>query len=439
MSNSTLQRPKQQNRQNRRRRTATASRTGKPVALNKRGGQTARFEGLRDGKPLIFGWGKHLTRSQKLRYQKLMVYSFVGLVVLAIIGTLAFGWLNENVIIPNKTIVTVNGVNISQDSYRKEMAYVAQTVWNRLQKEITEYNAIQAQVQQGNPQAVNENGILTPQIQSDESAFSQTQLSQTAIGNLIDDQLIMAGAHKFESERHLSSSVFEPSDQAVAKALAAFKAAFPKNESYSSFLSGDNITEGDLRNSIRMDLRSQMMQKYLASQLVSPTRQVHLRFIETNTMAQAQQVNAQLKAKKYSDAAWKTLAAKDSLDPNTKQVGGDAGWLAPGQGDAAVELWAFASGRKVGDVTVLRDSNGTFDVEQILGFDPHRKVDASTLSADQNNALTHWLNGQKTPGINSISTPDSGMLSDSRNIPSVPNLNATLPQVGGTPGAVPSL
>src|SRR5579862_328794 len=378
MSNSTLQRPKQQQR---RRRTAQANRAGKSVTVNKRGGQTARFEGLRDGKPLIsfFGlwsWGEHLSRSQKLRYQQIASYSFIGLVVVAIVGTLAFGWLNENVILPNKTIVTINGTNITQDTYRKEMAYVAQTVWNRLEKEITEYNAIQSKVQQGDPTAVSENGVLTPEIQTDENDFSQTQLSQTAIGNLIDNQLIVAAAQTFEREHHLKASVFEPSDQAVTKALNAFKAAFPKNESYSNFLSSDKISEADLRAAIRMDLRQQLMQKYLASQLVSPTLQVHLRFIETNTLADAQHVNSLLKAKKYSDAIWKTLAAKDSLDPNTKQVGGDAGWIAPGSGDAAVEIWAFAAGRKAGDVTVMRDSSGTFDVEQIIAIDKHRAVNS---------------------------------------------------------------
>ncbi|HUY80039.1 MAG TPA: peptidylprolyl isomerase, partial [Ktedonobacterales bacterium] len=352
----------------------------------------------------------------------------------AILGVLAFGWVRENVLIPNQTIVTVNGVNIPQDAFRKEMDYTSQTTWNVLENEILQQNAIASQAQAGNANAVNANNILTPEIQSEEANFTQSSLSALAVANLIENQLIVNGAHTFEREHHLPTSTFEPSDRAVNAGLGNFKRAFPKNESYSDFLSKDHLTNADVLNGIRMDLRRQLMQKYLAAQLVSPTVQIDMRHIETNTLAQAQSVNTQLAAKKYSDAEWKTLALKDSLDTNTKQVGGDLGWIASGSGDAAIEIWAFTSSRKVGDVTTLRDANGTFDVVQILQINLHRAVDASTLAANKGNALTHWLSGQKTPGINTISTPNSGMLSDSRNQPTLPNLNATLPNESGQNG-----
>ncbi len=424
MSNQTLQRPKQPKPQQRRRQAAAKLRRA-----------PARFVAQRENKPLLFGWGKTLTRVQRARYQHLAAYGFVGLVVVAIVGTLGFGWLRENVLIPNLTIVTVNGVNITQDAYRKEMAYTSQTTWNRLESEIVEQNLIASQVAAGNASAVNENAILTPQIQSDEAAFAQTALATVAVGNLIEDHLIVNGAHAFEREHHLPTSTFEPSDRAVNAGLGDFKKAFPKNESYSDFLSKDHISNADVVNGIRMDLRRQLMQKYLASLLVSPTLQIDLRHIVTNTLADAQSVNTQLKAKNYSSAAWKSLALTKSLDTNSKQTGGDIGWIAPGSGDAAIELWAFASGRKVGDVTTMRDANGTFDVVQIVQIDAHRVVNPTTLSANKGNALSHWLSGQKTPGINNITTPNSTMLADSRNLPTLPNLNATLPNESGNNGS----
>ncbi len=447
MSNQTLQRPKSKSSQ----KTAPKA-TQKPASksstqnVQQRRRPTAsrasaikrtppRFDIRREGDPLIFGWGKHLTRVQKAHIQQLATYGFVGLVVLLIVGVLSFGWVRENYIIPNQTIVSVNGVNIPQDSYRKEMDYVSQTTWNVLENEILQQNAIASQVAAGNANAVNENNILTPEIQSEEANFSQSSLSSLAAANLIEDQLIVDGAHTFEREHHLPTSTFEPSDRAVQAGLGIFKRAFPKNEKYSDFLSKDHLTTNDIKNAIRMDLRRQLMQKYLASQLVSPTLQIDMRHIETNTLAQAQAINTQLKAKKYSDAEWKTLAAKDSLDTNTKAVGGDLGWIAPGSGDAAIEMWAFAPGRKVGDVTTMRDANGTFDVVQILQINPKRAVDPSTLANNKSNALSHWLSGQKTPGVNNIGTPNSSMLSDSRNLPTLPNLNATLPNESGQNGS----
>jgi len=432
MSNQTLQRPKPKSSQKvNARRRSVAARAGAPRRA------PTRFDLRREGDPLIFGWGKHLTRVQKAHYQQLAMYSFVGVVVVAIVGVLAFGWVRENVIIPNQTIVSVNGVNIPQDAYRKEMDFVSQTTWNVLENEILQQQALASQVQAGNASAVNQNNILTPEIQAEEANFSQSSLSALAAANLIENQLIVNGARTFERQHHLPASTFEPSDRAVNAGLGNFKRAFPKNESYSDFLSKNHLTTDDVKNAIRMDLRRQLMQKYLAAQLVSPTLQIDMRHIETNTLAQAQAVNTQLKAKKYSDAEWKTLAVKDSLDTNTKQVGGDLGWIAPGSGDAAIEIWAFASGRKVGDVTTMRDSNGTFDVVQILQINAHRAVDPSTLAANKSNALTHWLSGQKTPGINTIGTPNSAMLADSRNLPKLPNLNATLPNESGQNGTQP--
>jgi len=124
---------------------------------------------------------------------------------------------------------------------------------------------------------------------------------------------------------------------------------------------------------------------------------------------------------------WTELAKKKSLDSNTKDSGGDMGWVAPWTGDAAIENWAFTPGRKVNDISpAFADTNGTFQVVQLLGYEK-RAVDASLLSASQSNALTHWLSGQKVLSTNKVSTPDSNMLTATRNLPKVPDLNATLP------------
>ncbi|HEY7849475.1 MAG TPA: hypothetical protein VIC27_05380, partial [Ktedonobacterales bacterium] len=53
------------------------------VVNRSRAKQTARVSGLRDGKPLIFGWGGNLTRAQKTLYQHLALWSFIGVISLA--------------------------------------------------------------------------------------------------------------------------------------------------------------------------------------------------------------------------------------------------------------------------------------------------------------------------------------------------------------------
>lgn len=418
MSNQTLQRPPSKRR--------ARSKGTQNASTYRR--QTARLDGRRDGKPLIFGWGGHLTRTQKNRLQARAAYAFFGVVIAAILFVFVFGWVQQNYIIPNQAIVTVNGVGISQNTYRKQLAYEAQTLWNTLQSELKQQAAIQPQVQKGDANATNQNSILTAQIQTDEANYAQSQITQSSVTLLLEDQLIRNAAKQFEQQNSVAPTTFEPSSKDIDTALAAFKKAFPSNESYASFLQKDNLTNADVRAAIALHLRRDKMQTYLASKIVSPTKQAHIRKIETNTAAAAQQVLAQVQKTPNDDTLWSKLAKQDSLDPNSKDTGGDAGWIFNGQGDGVVNNWALAPERKVGDLSgVIKDASGTFDVVQVLGIDPSRPVNATNLKDDQGNALQFYLDTAKALPQNHISTPDSSMESATRNIPTVPNLNAQLP------------
>lgn len=421
MTNPTLQKPPRQN---------ARSRASNRTAQFKR--QTARLEGRRDGKPLLFGWGGNLTKAQKSRIQHAAGYTFFGIVVGAVILTVVLGILNENVFIPNKTIVSVNDTKISQDTYRKALAYEAQTVWNKLQLEIHQMNDLQTKMQQGDAAASQEYQIITSLIQTDESTYQQAQITAATATLLVEDRLIREGATRFEQQNHVPASTFDPSKADIDKAVDAFKKAFPANENYGDFLSKNGLSNDDIRDFVQIQIRRDKMEKYLQSQLVSPTRQVHLRHIEVTTAADAQKVLNELK--KSSD--WAGLAKKYSLDVDTKAKGGDLGWVAPGTGDTGVEIWWTDSTRKVNDLSgPIHDASGTWDIVQVLGFDDHRAVDPNKLKDAQSNILAHWLGGEKVRPGYSIGTPDSNMVMADRNMPKLPDLNAKLPNVSpGVPG-----
>lgn len=424
MSNQTLQKPPRQN---------ARSRASARKAQFKR--QTARLEGRRDGKPLLFGWGGHLTKAQKSGYQRAAAYGFLGVVIGAIILTLVLGVLNQNVFIPNKTFVKVNGVSYTQDTYRKLLAYEAQSVWNKLQLEIHQMNELQTKIQQGDAQASQQNQILMSMIQTDEAAYQQASITAATATLMVEDQLIQQGARRFEQQSHVPASTFTPTKAEIDKAVSTFKNSFPENEKYSDFLSKNGVTEADVRSFAQIQLRRDKMQAYLQTQLKSPTRQVHLRHIEVSSQADGQKVLDQLK--KTGD--WNGLAKKYSLDVDTKDKGGDMGWISPGLGDAGVEIWWTDPARKVNDMSgPIHEASGTYDVVQIVGFDNNRPVDAGKLNDAKGNILSHWLGGEKVrPGYH-ISTPDSAMVNADRNMPKVPDLNATLPNVGNAQ-SVPQL
>lgn len=390
--------------------------------------QTGRVEGLRDGKPLLFGWGRHLTRAQKLRFQRLGLLSFAGLVILAVVATMVYGVLNETVFIPNSAVVKVNGVAITQEMYRKNLAVEAQALWNALQAEITEDASLGPRLQAGDKDAITRDAVLQSQVQSNEGKYSESVITQTAINDLMDDQLIQQGAKDLERTKRLPASTFEPSQADLDKALAAFKSAFPKGETYASFLSANHMTTSDVRTALAIQLRRDKMSAYLSSTLVSPTRQVHFRKIETDTAAKATAVRAALLKGGLTADTWTKLAKTDSIDPNAKDNGGDEGFVPPGSGDAGIEAWVYAPNRQVNDLSpVIADASGTFDIVQIMAINPSLAVDATTLKSAQGNALPHWISLQHSLLGKQVGTPDVTMLSLSRNIPKAPDLNAALP------------
>ena len=425
MSNETLQTPPRQNA-----RTRATSRT----AQFRR--QTARLEGRRDGKPLLFGWGGHLTKAQKALYQRVAAFGFLGLVIVAVIVTLVLGILNQNVFIPNQSFVTINGLKVTQDTYRKTLAFEAQTVWNKLQLEIQQMNELQTKAQQGDSAANTQLQILTAQIQTDEATYQQAQITSATATLMIEDRLIQQGAQRFEQQKQVPTSTFTPSKADIDKALDVFKKSFPENEKYSDFLSKNGLSESDIRGFVQIQLRRDKMESYLQSQMKSPTRQVHLRNIEVNTQADAESVLSQIK--KTGD--WTELAKKYSLDVDSKNQGGDLGWIATGMGDAGIEIWWNDPARKANDISgPLHDASGTWDITQILGFDDNRALDAQKLSDAKSNILPHWLGGEKVRPGYTISTPDSNMLTANRNMPVLPDLNATLPNVSGQVPQIPQV
>src|SRR6516225_5870360 len=105
------------------------TRSTKPKRYNK---QTAHVEARRDGKPLIFGWGKHLSHAEKVKIQRRATWAIAGLFGLLIIGTIIGFWITINIIIPGQPITSVNGHQIPQSQFRKMVAVKTQLELNTL-------------------------------------------------------------------------------------------------------------------------------------------------------------------------------------------------------------------------------------------------------------------------------------------------------------------
>lgn len=448
--------------------------------------QTAHVEARRDGKPLIFGWGGHLSRTEKTQLQRRAVWATTIIVAFVIVAVVVGFWVNLNIIVPGLPITSVNGQQVSQSDYRKLVALKAQLEDNK----IYGVNGLVAQRDKLQKEAAAQQAIVTKEVQQIDALNKQLQTlpaSQTAQRTNIEVQLAQARAasnnaqtqyatfngqyqemltNTVPNEQQLydqpqigndsadwlqddifirnwlanqSSSVqnqVNPSASAVNKAIADLTANLPVGMTYAKFLSNDNVSDADVHAMMALVLRRQNMQTYLASQITSPAYQVSIREMTIDTQAHAAAILKQLQG----GADFATLARQKSTDTATNTQGGYVGWLIRGQyareyassGSGLIDNWIFNPARTVNELSPVMSENGSFHIIQILGIDPSRAVDSATLQAAQSNALTTWLLSQKAmPGVK-ITSINQTMLLDANNMPAGLPSSAPSQQVPGS-------
>ncbi|MBA2395950.1 MAG: peptidylprolyl isomerase [Ktedonobacteraceae bacterium] len=445
--------------------------------------QTAHVEARRDGKPLIFGWGGHLSRTEKVRLQRRIIWAMTTLTALLIVAVIIGFWVNLNIVVPAKAITTVNGESIPQSNYRKYFALDAQfeanhvygptglnTQRDNLNKQVadaqkvidtlnTQIKALPAgkstqrtnlEKQLASAQSNHDNlnaqyqNMLQSVIPNEMQLFTQSQYGNDAVSTLQDDVFIRQWLAKQNST---VAGRVQPSSSAVDQAINSFSANLPKATNYNKFLSDNSLSNDDAHAMMAVLLRRVNMQSYLSSLIVPPLYQVHARDMTLNTKALANTILKQLK----NNGDFAKIAKAQSVDATTKTSGGDLGWLAQGQyaqniasnTSGIVDNWIFDHSRTPNEISDVITENGAYHIIQILQIDPARPVDATTLGTLQRNALTSWLLAQKGKLNLSVLPSDQTMLLDPMNIPNTtPSLPASPPATatpattagGTTPG-----
>ncbi|TMC22230.1 MAG: hypothetical protein E6J34_07050 [Chloroflexi bacterium] len=453
--------------------------------------QTAHVEARRDGKPLIFGWGGHLSHTEKIRLQQRAVWFLTIFIVVLLVAVSVLYWVNINVISPGLAITTVNGQSIPQSDYRKMVAVKAQLQQNDLygphgltaqrdslkdqvtaqqkiiddsNKQITELNNqikalpagpstqrtdLSAQLtaaQKKLADAQSKHDALDGQYQTmiqatipaAQQLFSQGQVGNDSIDWLQTDVLMRQWLAKQSADIRAQ---IEPAPSAITRAVNDFTKNLPSTTSYAKFLSDDHVSESDVQNALAVQVRRDNLQKYLAAHTTSPTYQVHVRAMTFPTDGEAKDALKQLQ----QNGDFATIAKK-SADTDTNTKGGDVGWLARYQyaldkaqkQSIVVDNWIFDPARKVKELSPILSENGTSHIVQIMEIDRAHPVDAAKLKDLQDNALLFWTLVQKAlPGA-SITTADQGMLTNPANMPPGLPSSAPAPQVpGGFPGGLP--
>ncbi|MFI5268193.1 MAG: hypothetical protein ACHQ7M_12535 [Chloroflexota bacterium] len=101
----------------------------------------------RDGQPLVFGWGSHLTRAQKQKYRGRFVLA-VGIFIFVLIAlVIGVGALQQFVLKPRASVASVNGDSIQRQWYDKNLAYTQFVLQHQAQDVQSQYQAIVANQQ----------------------------------------------------------------------------------------------------------------------------------------------------------------------------------------------------------------------------------------------------------------------------------------------------
>jgi foldase protein PrsA len=234
----------------------------------------------------------------------------------------------------------------------------------------------------------------------------EQQSGKNALASIIQQDLIF----QYAKEHNITAT-----DKEVDDKLTEIESHFPAGQ-FDSMLKSQGITMDDARTLVRQNILTTkavdqnitvtdaQINDYLKAQhlTLGQPSQVQARHILVKTKAQADAIEAQLK--KGGDFA--TLAKQYSIDPGTKDKGGELGWFGPGQMVPAFQAAAFAL--KPGQISQPVQTPFGWHVIQVEATKPLTKDEAVDQIKKQQESL------QIQPFMNQLRTSAKIEIEDPR-------------------------
>jgi parvulin-like peptidyl-prolyl isomerase len=167
-------------------------------------------------------------------------------------------------------------------------------------------------------------------------------------------------------------------------------------EWYRQQLNDNNMSDSQYRELVYINLLTSRLHVYLAERVPTEAEQVHLHVIVVQTYEEAQKVEERLKA--GEDFA--TVAREVSIDSGAKENGGDQGWLSPvilsdyqsliealDIGEVSTPIAYYSQT----DTTTTSTEPDMWYIFMVSEKDSARQLDDSQLAIFQTLALDLWL------------------------------------------------
>ena len=384
---------------------------------------------------------KHLARAQRERRASRILIIGVGLVLAAVALVVGYGIVEQEILLPRRPAVTVNGDEISRDELGARTALAqADLVQQRrsseqllaffvdspeVQKSLQEQIAqIDAQLNDPNymaaqtlqalirarlirreaerrgiivteaeiQQAVEEgfgfyaNGTPTPGPTAtlDATLAAQATATSTAAATMTPAATATRGASPTPVKTATTGPSATPLPTATPYSREAFETEWQQylDDVKSSLGVGESYVRDRIVESLYQD---RLRQSFLES-VPHDEEQVWAKHILLADEGTAQAVLSRLR----QGEAWEPLAAGLSLDTSNKDLGGDLGWFSRGAMVDAFEAAAFAGevGQIVGPVQTDFGWHLILIVDHAL-----RRLDSAAYEAAVDRALSTWLAG----------------------------------------------
>ncbi|MGH2518878.1 MAG: hypothetical protein ACRDF8_03660, partial [Chloroflexota bacterium] len=101
----------------------------------------------RDGQPLIFGWGGHLTRLEKQRLRERFVIAVGALIFAIVLGVIGAGLLQQLYFAPHAAVASVNGASIDRQWLNANLHFNQAVLSHQTQEYQNQYQSLVANQQ----------------------------------------------------------------------------------------------------------------------------------------------------------------------------------------------------------------------------------------------------------------------------------------------------
>jgi parvulin-like peptidyl-prolyl isomerase len=368
-------------------------------------------------------------------FRRIVVWG-TALTLLAVVGLVGYGWVENQFLIPRRTLATVEGEVITLGDLRgryrlqrlallnqyastnqmldlvgtdADLSEYFQTQLEALERQLADTAAMGAAAVEeliGDvliQQELNGRGITIDEAMVDRkieqdfgfqsASASPTpggQSSQTPVGGGPASETPAATGSPMASETPVTPATPGASPTPRPTPTVYTREAFEANlEEHWKTLRGYGISEDDFRRQVLAQLARERFRELLEEETERTADQVWARHILAADDAAAQEVLRRLGA----GEEWAALAAELSQDTGSREQGGDLGWFPRGMMVPEFEEAAFSAG--VGETIGPISTSFGQHIIQVLGHEV-RDLDPAQFRRAVDLALQQWVFNRRT-------------------------------------------